>query len=56
MKGCKALAAGSEDLFPCSQASAIVYEYDRRNKLMEDGLGEPAIYPTDKKAMAIEKE
>ena len=36
--------------------SAIVYEYDRRNKLTEDGLGEPAIDPTDRKAVALKKE
>lgn len=36
--------------------SAIIYEFDRRNKMMEDGLEEPAIDPTDKKAVAIKKE
>ena len=36
--------------------SAIVYEFDRRNKMMEDGLEEPIIDPTDKKAAAAKKE
>jgi hypothetical protein len=36
--------------------SAIVYEFDRRNKMMEDGLEEPDINPTDKKAEATKKE
>jgi hypothetical protein len=36
--------------------SVIVYEFDRRNKMVEDGLDEPAIDPTDKKAMLEKKE
>ena len=36
--------------------SAIVYEFDRRNKIMEDGLEEQAINPMDKKAVEAKKE
>ncbi|KAF9793110.1 hypothetical protein BJ322DRAFT_1016714 [Thelephora terrestris] len=36
--------------------SAIVYEFDRRNKMVEDGLDEPATDPTDKKAMLEKKD
>lgn len=39
-----------------SPVSAIVYEFDRRNKMMEDGVEEPPINPTDKKAVVTKKE
>jgi hypothetical protein len=36
--------------------SAIVYEFDRRNKLTEDDLEEPEIDPGDQRAIATQKE
>jgi len=36
--------------------SAIVYEFDRRNKMTEDGLEEPEVDPTDHRAVAAQKE
>ena len=39
-----------------SPVSAIVYEFDRRNKMVEDGVEELPIDPTDKKAAVAKKE
>ena len=39
-----------------SPVSAIVYEFDWRNKMVEDGVEELPIDLTDKKAAAAKKE
>jgi len=36
--------------------SAIVYEFDRRNKMTRDDLEEPEVDPTDHRAVAAKKE
>jgi hypothetical protein len=42
---------------PFAPVSAIIYELDRRDKLRHvDGLEEPPIDPTDKKAVETEEE